>query len=351
MTRATVVAAIGWLLLALLSPGLAAAQNDGAPSALVELTQLRKGSLPQIVTAFGKVQAGPAARQTVMAPLAAVVGEIYVRLGEEVAARAPLIRLGPSPQTSAAYAQAQSALKAARDLVDRTRTMLGQHLATAEALGSAEKSAADARAALAALEAQGAGGPQILRAPFEAIVTALSTSPGAIVAQGAALLDLAKPTGLVLQVGVVPAQAASIKPGDQVEITPLGARDAAPGKVLLRGAVVDPATGLVPVEIALPAGLLLPGETAAAGIVTAQVPGYVVPHEAILSDRQGAPYVVQAVGGVAKKVAVQVLAADRGQDVVAGPFDPAAPVVLAGNYQLENGMKIRVSGPHGTSAK
>jgi RND family efflux transporter MFP subunit len=264
-----------------------------------------------------------------------------VRPGEEVAAGAPLIRLGPSPGTEAAYIQARSALQAANDLVRHTEAMLGQHLATRQQLADAQKSEADARAALAALEAEGAGAPQILRAPFRAIVTAIATSPGAIVAQGAALIDLARPNALVLRVGVVPEHARAIKPGDEAEITPLGIKDPAAGKVLLRGSVVDPTTGLVPVEIAVPPGAFLAGETAEADIITGEARGWVVPHAAILVDDEGAPYVVQAVAGVAHKVPVRILNGAGDKNVVTGPLDPAAPLVLAGNYQLEDGMKVR----------
>jgi membrane fusion protein (multidrug efflux system) len=313
------------------------------PSVLVQLTRLIKGSLPHTVTAYGRIEPDPAARRTLMAPIAALVGAIYARPGEEVAAGAPLLRLGPSPGTAAAYVQARSALQAASDLVRRTEAMLGQHLATRQQLADAQKSEADAQAALAALEAEGAGAPPILRAPFRAIVTAIATSPGAIVAPGAALIDLARPNALVLRVGVVPERARAIKPGEGVDITPLGIKDPAAGRVVLRGSVVDPTTGLVPVEIAVPPGAFLAGETAEADIVTGEAQGWVVPHTAILVDDEGAPYVVQAVAGVAHKVPVRILDGVGDKNVVTGPLDPAAPLVLAGNYQLENGMKVRLA--------
>ena len=82
---------------------------------------------------------------------------------------------------------------------------------------------------------------------------------------------------------------------------------------------------------------------AQAGIVTGQEAGYVVPHEAILSDDSGAPYVVQAVNGAAHTVAVKVLLADGARDVIEGALDPAAPLVLSGNHQLKNGMRVRVA--------
>lgn len=343
------IAALLCLCLAALCTGTAAAQ----PSVLVQLTALKKGSLPRTITAYGKVEPGPAARRTVMAPVAAVVGEVFVRPGQEVAKGAPLVLLGPSPATAAAYAQARSALRAADGLLARTRTLLGQHLATRQQLADAGKSQADARATLAALEAEGASAPQTLRAPFRAIANAVSTSPGAIVAPGAALVDLTRPNALVLRVGVMPARAAAIRPGQAVRITPLGRHDAAAGRVVLRGSVVDPASGLVPVDIALPPGTFLAGEMAAAEIVTGRARGYVVPHAAILVDRQGDPYVVQAVNRIARKVPVKVLVSDGDGDtnVVTGPLDPAAPLVLAGNYQLKNGMRVRLPPPAGAKPR
>ncbi|MBO0736261.1 MAG: efflux RND transporter periplasmic adaptor subunit [Alphaproteobacteria bacterium] len=316
----------------------------------MKLTKLQQGSLPKTITANGSVQADPSARHTVMAPLSAVIGEIYVRTGQEVAGGAPLVRLGPTPQGAAAYTQAQSALQAATQLVERTRTMLGQRLATAQQLADAVKSQADARATLSELNVEGAGGPQILRAPFPAIVAAVSTSPGAVVAQGAALLDLNRPDALMLELGVVPEQAGAIRVGDAVNTAAFG-KQPVPGKVVLCGRLVDPRTGLVPVDVTLPPGQFLAGEAVQADIVTGEAHGYVVPHEAILVNDSGDPYIVQAVEMVAKKVPVRVLATRGAQDVIDGPIDTASPLVLAGNHQLDNGMRVRLAGPDGASAQ
>lgn len=340
------------LLFGAASPAAAGAQRqDSGPSVLVQVTHLRSGSLPRIVTVYGRTETDPAARRAVTAPAAAVIGAIDVRPGQQVAEGAPLIRLGPSPATAAAYTQALSALQVTGDLARRTSALLAQHLATAQDLAAAEKSASDARAALAALTAEGAGGPQTLRAPFPAIVAAVSTSPGAVVAEGAVLVDLARSDALVLQAGAVPAQAAAIQPGDPAAIIPLGGRGGAGGTVLLRGSMVDTQTGLVPVVVALPRGVLLPGELAQARIVADQIRGYVVPHAAILVDDGGNPYVVQAVERIARHVPVRILGSDADSDVIAGSLDPAAPLVLTGNYQLDNGTRVRVASPAGGTGR
>ncbi|HEV2443623.1 MAG TPA: HlyD family efflux transporter periplasmic adaptor subunit [Steroidobacteraceae bacterium] len=346
MTRSIV-----WTLLAISAAlALPIARADDAPDAsdanssvLVTLTRLQEGSLPHVVVGYGTVEPAAAGHKTIMAPVAAVVASIEVRLGEEVPAGAALIRLAPSPATAASYTQAKSALSVAERLVASTRKLMAGHLATAQQLADAEKSESDARSTLQALDAVGAGGSHVIRAPFRAIVTALSTTPGSIVAEGAALLDLAAPQNLVLNVGVVPAQAAAIHANDQAAVQLIGASQTVPAKVLLCGAVAEADTGLVPVEIALPPGRFLPGEMAQAAITTAEMRGYVVPHEAVLVNDSGEPYVVQAVDGVAHKVPVSVLDAHGNQDVISGALDARAPLVLTGNHQLDDGMKVRLA--------
>lgn len=314
-----------------------------APSALVEETPLQRGSLPSVVTIFGTVQGSAASHRMLMAPAAAVVAEIPVRLGESVAQNAPLVRLAPTPQTAASYAQARSALAVATQLVQRTRQMLGEHLVTQQQLAEAEKSQSDARAALAALEAAGAAGTSTLRSPFRAVVTALSTSRGAVVSEGTPLLEIAGADDLVVHAGIIPSAAAAVARGNRAVVVSIDGTRSAEGSVSMRGDAVDSATGLTPIDIAIPSGSLQAGEMAEAQVTIGTASGYVVPHAAILVDDTGSTYVVQDVKGAARKVPVRVLASQGGRNVIDGNLDGAAALVLAGNYQLDDGMKIRVA--------
>lgn len=334
-----------------LPPAGAKTANTDTPSVLVTLTHLKEGTLPHEVIGYGTVGPSSAGRKAVMAPVSAIVAGVFVRLGEAVARGAPLIRLQPSPQTAAAYAQAQSAFAVAQHLVASTRRLVAAHLATAQQLTEAQKSESDARSQLRAFQALGASGSNIVRAPFAAIVTALTASPGQIVAQGSPLLDLAELRALVLTVGVVPVQAAQVNVGDPARVTLIGGHHPVLGRVVLRGEVTESGTGLMPVEVALPPGQFLPGEMAEAAITTREVHGYVVPHAALLVDNQGKTYVVQAVKQVARKVIVRILDSHGDQNVIAGPLDALAPLVLTGNHQLSNGMRIRLADPSAPGAK
>ncbi|MGH8227169.1 MAG: efflux RND transporter periplasmic adaptor subunit [Steroidobacteraceae bacterium] len=326
------------------APAAAQAKRSG-PSVLIHTTSVKEGSLPRIVRAYGTVQANSSARESIMAPVASTVATVYVRVGEEIAKGAPLLRLVPTPQTASSYAQAVSASRVARDLVERTKELFGEHLATRQQLSSAKKVESDARASLDALKAQGAAGPSTLRAPFRGIVTVISTTAHAITAEGTALLELVRPNALILNVGIVPSEALTVEHGDPASVTAIGGTQVFPAKVMMRGSVVNASTGLVPVQLSVPVGALLPGQWAQAAITVGKVHGYVVPHEAILVDNQGETYVVQAQGGVAKIVYVHILASLGTRDTVAGSLDVKAPLVLAGSYQLQNGMRVRLQDP------
>jgi RND family efflux transporter MFP subunit len=295
------------------------------------------------VSAYGSVQADPSARQAVMAPVAAIVGKIYVRLGQVVNKGAPLIQLLPAPQTGALYHRARAALKAANAQYRHTRELVAQYLATKQQLADAERAQSDARAALRALEAQGASGPKTIRAPFRVAVTKIDSSVGSLVGEGSALFELAPPDSLVLKVGVVPSDAAAIAPGDKAVVKAVGRDNVIYTAVLARGAVVDPSDGLVPIEIGLPKDAMLPGETAAASITTSAIKGFLVPHAAIQIDDHGRPYVVQVIGKAAKLILVRVLGANGGKDVVSGKLVLSAPLVVSGAHQLNDGMRVRLS--------
>jgi len=334
-----------------LSSGITIAAADNTPSVLVKITPLKQGSLPQVLTVYGSIGTASSARHTLMAPIQAEVSDVYVRNGSLVPKGAPLLRLVPSPASEAAYNQAESALNLASQLTQRTKSLVASHLATDEQLFQAEKDESDARSTLAMLKAQGANGPNTLHAPYEAVVTSLSTTPGSIVAQGDGLVQLAQPNQLQLSVGVIPDKAKLISDGNSVELTPIGGGEPMAGKVVFHGSLVDSADGLVPVDISVPAGQTLLGEMFRADITVGQTSGYVVPHEAVLVNDAGDTYIVQDHAMTAKLVDVKVLGSSQNQDVITGKLEAGAPVILSGAYQLNDGDAIRLSNSKEDSSK
>ncbi|HMN55834.1 MAG TPA: efflux RND transporter periplasmic adaptor subunit [Ottowia sp.] len=320
------------------------AAETGAPSVLVSVAPLKAGSLPRAVTAWGSMLSPPSATQVISARTSETVSAVHVHAGEDVPAGAPLLQLVPDAQTAASYSVAQSTLRDAERALARTRDMLAQHLATAQQLDAARKARSDAQAALEALKAQGAAGVSTVRAPFHAIVTKVSVARGALVAAGAALLEIAKAEDLTLRVNVTPSQARLVAPGNPAQVASLDGLHRVTGKVARRGASIDPGTGLVPIDITVPANPLFAGENAQAVITVGQTEGYLVPHAAILVNPEGKPYVVQIEGGKARRVAVEVLGAQGDENVIRGTELKAdQPLVLSGNYQAGDGMAVRLT--------
>ncbi len=319
----------------------AAAQADDSDnsSALVKLATMKQGSLPTYVTAFGQVEPAATAREGITAPFGARVQTVDVQTGQEVTKGTPLVTVVPGPETKAAY-------KLAKDTYTRTAQLAKAHLATANDLAKAESD-------LSVLQEEGASGPLTIKAPYDAIVLKVDAAQGAIVSHGDSLLEIAKPDGLVVKVGVDPAQALSVKAGDDVTLTPFSASGTAvQGKVVVRGAAINSDTGLVPAEIEFPTGKLLVNEMMRATITAGTQSGFVVPHSAILVDDDGTIFVVQADNMEAKKVAVQVLASDGNQDVISGDdLNPKLQVVTVGGKQLDDGTKLRVANAGGASGK
>ncbi len=325
-----------------------AALADDTPDAanasvLVNLVPLKKGSLPVSITTYGRVMPAEKARESISAPIAARVSNINVHVGDAVDKGTPMITLTPSPESRAAYKQAKQAVLTADHLLERSRSLANAHLETAAQLAQDEKTAADANSTLEALQEEGANGAATLKAPFKAIVMSVSVSSGAVVAPGTPLIELANPKGLVFKTGVVPAQAAQIKKGDAVTMTPFSGSGTFHGRVVLRGSVVSVQNGLIPVDVSIADGDPLAGEMAKAVISTGEQHGYVVPHAAILLNDSGQTYVVQSVKMAAKKVPVTVIGSQGDMDVVSGKLIAGAPVVGAGSYQLDDGDKMRLT--------
>ena len=107
--------------------------------------------------------------------------------------------------------------------------------------------------------------------------------------------------------------------------------------------MINPKTRLLDVVVALPDALRAPlpaGLPVQGEIVLATGNDWVVPRSAVLSDAKGA-YLFQVENGHARRINVTTGTATDAVVAVKGSFDPRAPVVTEGNYELRDGMAVR----------
>jgi membrane fusion protein, multidrug efflux system len=112
--------------------------------------------------------------------------------------------------------------------------------------------------------------------------------------------------------------------------------------------MLDPVTRLVPVLVDLPEdarpaaeqGTRLPGAPVRVLVQVGEMKGWLAPRDAVLTDAKG-PYIFQVSGSKATRVDVRVEGTAGDTTVISGPLEPTRPLVVSGNYQLQDGGVVR----------
>jgi len=300
-----------------------------------------QGDLPKILCAYGTAVASTNGAMTLSLPVEGRVMRVLATAGESVHAGQALLEFERSAAATSAYRQAMSALQLALGEQTRMTRMLVQQTATRDQKAQADKAVADAQSALDALKIETGGtARQTLAAPFDGVVGALAIAQGDRVAAGAPLLTLVRTSGVVVTVGIEPADRSKVEPGQPVQVQPLS--DAAirhDGRVVRIDHSLNPKSRLIDVDVAVTDELLL-GDAFRADIAIGQLHGWIAPRDAVLDDDAGA-HVYQITDTKAVRIGVKRLGDADGKTVFEGPLDVARPLVIAGNYELADGMRVR----------
>jgi RND family efflux transporter MFP subunit len=326
-----------------------AEEPEEAGSVLVTTQAPVHGSLPDIVVAYGSATPASSGATTLSLPAEGRITQIEVTAGEAVHAGQTLLRFALAPAASARHSQALSALELAREEQATAQRLLARQLATKDQAAQAAKAVSDAESSLAAIEAEDGGAVvQLLRAPFNGVISAMAIAQGERVTAGAALLTLTSEGGLVVTVGVEPALRHQLRIGAPAQLRSLAAGEPSlHGAVIRIDRVLNAKTRLVDVDlrpVPAAAGELLEGAPYRATIETGSLQGWIVPRDAVLGDERGT-YVFQVAGDKAVRVPVKRLGGNEDQSVVDGPIDARRPLVTAGNYQLSDGAAVRTAEP------
>jgi RND family efflux transporter MFP subunit len=317
---------------------------SATPSVLVSTQPPLRGTWPDTLTAYGTAAPAVDGGMSLSVQSDGQVLQLFATPGEAVHAGQRLLAFEVSPAARSTYAQAQTALTLARGEQTRMARLLSQQLATRDQVARADKAVTDAQAALGALERAYGGKPrQTLVAPFDGVVSAIPVAQGARVPANAPLITVTRTDGLVIAAGVEPGRQAGLRLGLPVQIEALGGA-AAPmsGKLVRIDRVINPATRLVDADVAV-SGAVLQGDAFRVRIELGAIEGWLVPHDAVLSDADGA-YVFQVNSGKAVRVPVTLRGGDAATSLVDGALDPQRPLVTQGNYQLSDGMAVRQTG-------
>jgi RND family efflux transporter MFP subunit len=333
-----VIVCVAVCLVFALTVGRAAAEVKGY--ALVQVAEPNRGKIPDVVMGYGVVESDNTLTRSFQRD--GQIADIMVEVGDQFKKGDPLLNFGPAPAAVVAYEQSKTALRLAQSSLDRAKKMFGLKLATRDDVDTAEKAVSDAQLTKDMFEKLGTTTSEILEAPFDGVVTAISVSKGDRAAAGAPLMTLAETEKVRLGIGVEPADIGKIAPGQPVTLTSL-LPDQQPisSKVKSVGAAIDPKTREVTVFIDLTGVKLLPGEALRAEIRIKDLEGWLISRDAVGFDKKGA-FVFQIDDDHAKRVNVNVLGSADDLSVIEGDIDPDKKIVQVGSYQIADGDAVRV---------
>ncbi len=330
-----------------------AAQKQ-APTVEVQTVPLRQKQVSDVVTGIGAVTASDEATTDISFLHAGQVASLDVQTGERVTKGQRLAQLTADPAALQNFDRALAALNFAKQDLERMQTLLAQHLATNAQVAAGQKAYDDAMAAVATERKLGDDKPlELVSAPFDGFVVKLMVALGDRIQQNTPLMKLARTdVGARIAVGLPADEASRVAPGMDATITAV--MNTKPQQMMAKvGGVsgsVNPVSRLIDCWLTLSnaADRVAEGSTVRVTIIVAQHPGWVVPRQAVLKDTRGA-YIFQVDGAVARRVEVQTGIETDDETEIAGAFDQSKPVVVQGNYELQDGMKVH--GPPSAPSK
>ncbi len=249
----------------------------------------------------------------------------------------------------AALSEADAQLRKAQQDVDRMVKLVEIGTASRARLQEATSTLAAAQAQRSRATAQLAEATNdsdfnLIRAPFDGVITAVSASPGQILSQDQQIMQFASEEDKQLVMNLPPAFSGSLHPGDKLRVE-FENGDSARATVLTVSPQSDPQTLLIVVkasldekDVTVPLGSVLTG-----AIIQDSDRVYVIPAAAL--TRKGDRTAVYVVSPEVKTlelrpVSVRYYSGDTA--AVSGGLSEGEQIVTAGVSRLTPGMKITV---------
>lgn len=322
-----------------------AGDAEVAATARVQVAPVTRAPLHQHLSAYGMLAFSGDGLRALSVPYQAQVVSVTVAAGQSVHKGQVLLVLRPTAASVLELQRADNDAAFARKELQRTHALFTQHLATHADLTAAELAARNAQAAQASAHARlGGAGERSVRATGNGVVVDLAAHAGDVIAADTAFAHVGATSGLRLELGVEPTAIAQVRAGQAVTFHLL--RDGAPAlgaHVERIGSQIDAATRLIPVAAKPDDGSDLPPGAAVRALISfgsgQDVLG--VPRAAVLR-RDGRAYVFVVRAGKAVRRWVTAGDDDGERVEIRTGLQAGEAVVVLGNYELSDGMAVRV---------
>ncbi|HEY7472527.1 MAG TPA: efflux RND transporter periplasmic adaptor subunit [Gemmatimonadota bacterium] len=316
--------------------------GGGPRTTVVETAIVETGSIAREVEVSGVVE--PIRTVSVNSQLATTVRAVLVEEGDRVSTGTVLARLEDA-ELAVDLEAARAALEAARAAFERAEQLREREVITLPEYERERTALAAAEAAERRLETR--VGYATVRSPITGVVTAKLVEAGDVVGAQTPLFEIADVSTLVVPIGVSELDVGRLSPGDTIQVS----LDALPDRPL-RGRIrrvfpaADPATRLVPVEVALEAGSQArPGYLARVRLrLDERQDVALVPAGAILTGAGGGESAFVVEGGKALRREIETGLVSEGRVEIVRGLSPGEAVVVAGGSSLREGSAVRIVG-------
>jgi HlyD family secretion protein len=333
----------------------ALAKQDAPPSAIptVSVAEVRVSAVPTTIAIIGTI----AARYDMPIGVEGDGGRvtaIHVEAGDHVKQGQVLAHLNNAvlePQVTnleAALEQARAEAELAEAEFQRARAVGASGALSAEETQKRKSSSLTAAAHVKVAAAQLAEAKARLaradvRAPADGIILTRTVEVGQTAMPGGeALFRLSKDGETELRGQVAEQDLPLLKVGQTVDVKLTGTSKVYQGKIRLLGAVIDPATRLGTVKVALtPDTNLRPGAFARAEVTVSNAERSVVPQTAVLSDDKGSYVLIVNAQGKVERRSVRVSGMVPGGVTITEGLSPTDQIVTTAGAFLQEGETVK----------
>ena len=328
------------------SPG-SAADTPAESSVLVEVAIVRLDTLRETLLTFGTVVPAPGSARVFTAPFESIVSRLHVSRGQRVVVGQRLADIVPSPEARPMFESARSAATSERGRMSDVQQRLQLGLTTRDELLLQERALADADARWNAY-AQWVDGLHITAAS-NGVVDRLPVSEGQRVPAGDLIVSSVAESRFEIALGIEPEDAPLVTPGLPVSVERLAgdvSKATIAGKVRSVSMAVDSATRLTSALVSpdVQSHTLLLGEYVRASVGVRSANGLVVPRSALLAQQDGTVLFVVRGGRAYRRLVRVGVETDSLSQVAGDGVASGDTVVVLGNYELADSMRVRLSG-------
>jgi len=319
----------------------------------VSVTEVGVSAVPSTVSIIGTIAARYDMPIGVEGDGGRVTG-VFVEAGDHVKRGQVLVHLNNSvlePQVTnleAALDQARAEAELAEAEFQRARAVGASGALSAEETqkrkSSAVTAAAHVKVAAAQLdEAKARLARADVRAPADGIILTRTVEVGQTAMPGGeALFRLSKDGETELRGQVAEQDLPLLKVGQTVDVKLTGTSKIYQGKIRLLGAVIDPATRLGTVKVALtPDTNLRPGAFARADVTVSNAERAVLPQTAVLNDEKGSYVLVVNAQGKVERKSVRVTGMVAAGVTIAEGLNPKDQIVTTAGAFLQEGETVK----------